>query len=385
MILRRRRALESARMSGPGRDSEPTRGIRVSIVKARASLACGEHTKAPVGADPAATVVAHSSCESLDKGFHSPTASESLSFASPKESNQRKGDPGIRAGRTKSVLFPAVLVNHRPANNSAIPGLKQFAFPRWSTPLLGAPAGDPKVKSESNAAAPRSPLPPSAPSPASGGRNSRDDQHVPSLPLRSGGSCPAGLKGVPFARGLKSPAMRRGEGALLSFDTPGRTVGCDRSASLCFALLCFALRRRRALDLGSPAEAPRSGAGHRGKANCLRPGMAELLAGRWPASTAGHRAGKARSARMPGSPFLWLLSFGETKESDSLAAEASETTNQNHQERPKSPATSSPPTRSKPPSKRRWIPAFAGTTFPGHPDAAAAAARQGTRARGAHR
>jgi hypothetical protein len=45
-----------------------------------------------------------------------------------------------------------VLVNHRPANNSAIPGLKQFAFPRWSTALLGAAAGDPKVKSEARAA-----------------------------------------------------------------------------------------------------------------------------------------------------------------------------------------------------------------------------------------
>jgi hypothetical protein len=47
--------------------------------------------------------------------------------------------------------------------------------------------------------------------------------------------------------------------------------------------------------------------------------MAELFAGRWPASTAGHRAGEARSARMPGSSFLWLLSFDEAKESDSLA------------------------------------------------------------------
>jgi hypothetical protein len=37
-----------------------------------------------------------------------------------------------------------VLVVHRPANNSAIPGLRQFAFPRWPPPLLGASAGDPE-------------------------------------------------------------------------------------------------------------------------------------------------------------------------------------------------------------------------------------------------
>jgi hypothetical protein len=169
----------------------------------------------------------------LKQGFHSPLASESLSFASSKESNQRKDDPGIRAGRTSFVLFPAVLVNHRPANNSAIPGLKQFAFPRWSTPLLGAAAGDPKVKSEARAVVLRC--------------------------LRTNGT-----------------------------------------------VCAVSWRRRRALDVGSPAEAPRSGAGHRGKANCLRPGMAELFAGRWPASTAGHRSGKARSARMPGCPSLWL-------------------------------------------------------------------------------
>ena len=75
---------------------------------------------------------------------------------------------------------------------------------------------------------------------------------------------------------------------------------------------------------GSPAVAPRSGAAQRGKANCLRPWMAELFAGRWAASTAGNRSGDARSARMPGSPFLWLLSFGETKESDPLAVRRAE-------------------------------------------------------------
>ena len=58
-----------------------------------------------------------------------------------KESNQRKGDPGIRADRALPARCPAVLGGHRPANNSAIPGLKQFAFPRWSALLLGAPQG----------------------------------------------------------------------------------------------------------------------------------------------------------------------------------------------------------------------------------------------------
>jgi hypothetical protein len=70
--------------------------------------------------------------------------------------------------------------------------------------------------------------------------------------------------------------------------------------------------------------------------------MAELFAGRGPASTAGDRLDEVQSARMPGCPFLWLLSLtqrilrsapsgtaspfapllrrsGETKESDSLA------------------------------------------------------------------
>jgi hypothetical protein len=122
-----------------------------------------------------------------------------------------------------------------------------------------------------------------------------------------------------------------GGGVLLSFDRLGTSGGAPRTSYT----RSIARRRRRAMDIDSPAEAPRSAAGHRGKANCLRPGMAELFAGRWPASTAGNRSGKARSARMPGCPFLWLLSFGQAKESDSLAAEASETRNQNHQERAK--------------------------------------------------
>ena len=63
--------------------------------------------------------------------------------------------------------------------------------------------------------------------------------------------------------------------------------------------------------------------------------MAELFAGRWAASTAGNRSGAARSARMPGSTFLWLLSFGETKESNPLAAKASGTKVQHTQERAK--------------------------------------------------
>jgi hypothetical protein len=58
--------------------------------------------------------------------------------------NQREGHPGIRADRTASNRYPAVLAGHRPANNSAIPGLKQFAFPRCPAALLGAAAGDPR-------------------------------------------------------------------------------------------------------------------------------------------------------------------------------------------------------------------------------------------------
>ena len=106
-------------------------------------------------------------CFHFERGFHSPSASESLSLACPlrrrngangeagpegaerrmrgvRGSNQREGHPDIRADRTASNRCPAVLVVHRPANNSAIPGLKQFAFPRWSTPLLGAAAGGPE-------------------------------------------------------------------------------------------------------------------------------------------------------------------------------------------------------------------------------------------------
>ena len=85
-----------------------------------------------------------------------------------------------------------------------------------------------------------------------------------------------------------------------------------------------------ALDVPTPAAAPRSGAGRRGKANCPRPGMAELFAGRWLASTAGDRADAVRPARLPGSSFLWLLSFDETKESNPLAAEASGTRGSKH-------------------------------------------------------
>jgi hypothetical protein len=96
--------------------------------------------------------------------------------------NQREGHPGIRAGRTSFVLFPAVLVVHRPANNSAIPGLRQFAFPRWPTPLLGATAGE------------------GGPERQHALRAQGLGRLQPSLPLRSGGSCPAGLKGALFRR-----------------------------------------------------------------------------------------------------------------------------------------------------------------------------------------
>ena len=132
---------------------------------------------------------------SQSRGFHSPAASESLSFVSSKESNQRKDDPGIRAGRTQSVLFPAVLVVHRPANNSAIPGLRQFAFPRWPPPLLGATAGE--WRSRATARATRAGIGLSWSCscrcflPRSEGIKSRSAR-APLLPLRSGGSCPEG-------------------------------------------------------------------------------------------------------------------------------------------------------------------------------------------------
>ena len=99
--------------------------------------------------------------------------------------------------------------------------------------------------------------------------------------------------------------------------------------------LCCVFGSGFALDVPSPAVAPRRGAGRRGKANCLRPWMAELFAGRWLASTAGDRADAVRPARLPGCPFLCLLSFGQAKESRALAAEASGTSRQHHQERAK--------------------------------------------------
>ena len=58
--------------------------------------------------------------------------------------------------------------------------------------------------------------------------------------------------------------------------------------------------------------------------------MAELFAGRWLASTAGYRADAVRPARLPGCPFLCLLSFGQAKESNPLAAEASGTRGSKH-------------------------------------------------------
>ena len=70
-------------------------------------------------------------------------ASGLLLFARSKRSNQEKERPGIRADRAAPDRYPAVLAAQRPANNSAIPGLRQFAFPRWPAPLLGATAGDP--------------------------------------------------------------------------------------------------------------------------------------------------------------------------------------------------------------------------------------------------
>ena len=105
---------------------------------------------------------------------------------------------------------------------------------------------------------------------------------------------------------------------------------------MCVALLLPCSCSALALPLTfPPSVAPRSAVRHRGKANCLRPGMAELFAGRWLASTAGYRADAVRPARLPGCPFLCLLSFGQAKESRALAAEASGTKVQHTQERAK--------------------------------------------------
>jgi len=50
-----------------------------------------------------------------------------------------------------------------------------------------------------------------------------------------------------------------------------------------------------------------------------------------PLRTAGYRSGNARSARMPGCPSLWLLSLGQTRESDPRAARRAQTSNQRTQ------------------------------------------------------
>jgi hypothetical protein len=124
---------------------------------------------------------------SLWRGFYSPSASESfearLSLAfgervsrskaftrlrrashfpllAQRKGNQRKGHPDIRADRASPARCPAVLAGHRPANNSAIPGLKQFAFPRCPAALLGAAAGDPRSRARLRRIAKRHIFPP---------------------------------------------------------------------------------------------------------------------------------------------------------------------------------------------------------------------------------
>ncbi len=148
--------------------------------------------------------------------------------------------------------------------------------------------------------------------------------------------CAGRLRGFADSASLRWQRTGRhpaGHPAGLSCACPPRHRGPDQRASCALkptpASLCSCLK-------WAPCGAPRSRADQRGKANCLRPGMAELFAGRWAASTAGNRSGNARSARMPGSPFLWLLSFGESKESDPLAARRAEPSVHHSQERAKS-------------------------------------------------
>ena len=50
---------------------------------------------------------------------------------------KRKAAPAYAPGGRQSAQFPAVLAVDRPANNSHIPVLRQFAFPRSPAALLG--------------------------------------------------------------------------------------------------------------------------------------------------------------------------------------------------------------------------------------------------------
>ena len=155
-----------------------------------------------------------------------------------KESNQRKGDPGIRAGRTKSVLFPAVV-------DSA---------PRRS---CRGPEGQ-KRKQRGCAA-----LPPSAfgTFPRKRGKEQqRRPAHASASPAKRG-KLPGRAEGGAFRLRVevRSNAQGRGCAVVLRYlRTNGwGAISLPRSASLCLALprsasLCFALRRRRALDRWVP-------------------------------------------------------------------------------------------------------------------------------------
>jgi hypothetical protein len=183
--------------------------------------------------------------------FHSPSASESLSLESPRESNQREGDPGIRAGRTSSVLFPAVLVAHRPANNSAIPGLRQFAFPRWPPPLLGATAGTEDQRHACGVEQRNRSFE---------GRRDRNCVPTPSSRRMPEAIFNSRRLVIPLGASMRAPNNSRdilsdalGEGALSSFGTSGRTVSL-RAAFLGAAgvlLTSGPLQKRRGAELGT--------------------------------------------------------------------------------------------------------------------------------------
>ena len=221
----------------------------------------------------------------LDRSFHSPSASESLSFASPlrrrsgangeagpegaerrmrgvKESNQRKGDPGIRADRALPARCPAVLGGHRPANNSAIHGLKQFAFPRCPAPLLGASAGDPKIKVDAR---------------AFGAQRQRGDF-----------ACVAGARRMRADRGPYAAAR-------------GRRKGPKGGRHGCRPVRC---QRRDALSAnpGAPSRSRRAGCPETAASGC---------------------------------PFSWLLLFGQAKRSNPRAARRAESSNRHHRARMK--------------------------------------------------
>jgi hypothetical protein len=101
-----------------------------------------------------------------------------------------------------------------------------------------------------------------------------------------------------------SPPTRRGTGAPLKSGALLRAEAAGERGS--------------ALDLDLPSRfwrrAAQPGSGER--RHCLRPGMAEFGAGPRPASSAGHRT---KCGARVGSPFFWLLFFGEAKKSDSAA------------------------------------------------------------------